>query len=73
MTEVIYAKRCGILFSNETEGATDRSECPNRRGTCNCQPKCTVCGWGKHVALHLPQFGGKPGGKPYAHRFIPAD
>lgn len=27
--------------------------CPNRRGSnCRCLPKCAVCGWGKHMAIH---------------------
>ena len=37
--------------------------------TCKCVPKCAVCGWGKHMAIH----GGvidKPG-YVFGHEFVP--
>lgn len=73
MSEVLYENRKGIIFSNETEGAVDRSECTsNGTGrTCTCNPRCAVCGFGKHTALHLPLYGCQPGSKPWAHKYIP--
>lgn len=54
-------------------GATDWYECRTRTraGTCRCEPKCKVCGWGKHMAVHGPFFGKPPGSKPYDHEFEP--
>lgn len=53
-----------------TEGATDISECPDRdtKYTCRCV-KCSVCGFGKHTAVHGPIMNGVPGGKPWGHKF----
>jgi hypothetical protein len=53
-------------------GAVDLSECPRRvwwQITCRCLPKCRICGFGKHMAVHGPAFGQPPGSKPYDHEF----
>jgi hypothetical protein len=73
VTDVRYFRNAlGCIASNETEGATDISECPyrDRRGGCKCGT-CAVCGFGPHVSLHLPSYGQPPGSKPWAHKFIP--
>jgi hypothetical protein len=54
---------------NVTDGAVDLSECPTRH--CVCKPRCEVCGFGKHSAVHGPFYGQPPGSKPYDHRYIP--
>lgn len=74
MDEPIYTEQIGIMFSDETEGATDTFACRTRRspgGTCRCQPKCIICGWGEHAALHGPVYRQLPGSKPWAHKFRP--
>lgn len=53
-------------------GSVDLSKCPNIR-RCKCGPKCTVCGYGKHVGAHGPHFGEQPGGVPYGHEYQPDD
>lgn len=52
-------------------GAVDLSECPQSQSlrACKCLPKCRVCGFGKHMAVHGPMQGELPGGKPYDHEF----
>ena len=32
-----------------------KSDCHDRTigGTCRCRPKCVICGWGPHMAVHL--------------------
>lgn len=49
-------------------GAVDFEECPRR--VCKCEP-CAVCGHAKHVSLHGPFFGEKPGSRPWGHRYVP--
>jgi len=37
-------------------GRAIQSECPNRTtisGSCRCQPKCKVCGYGPHMGVHM--------------------
>jgi hypothetical protein len=52
-------------------GAVDLCDCPYRPRACKCEPKCKVCGFGKHMAIHGPVFGRSPGSKPYDHEFDP--
>ena len=43
-----------------------------KSGTCRCTPKCAICGWGKHMAVHMPAF--KDGAKVrdyFDHEFVP--
>lgn len=55
-------------------GAIDFKECPRYFGgqSCRCEPKCRVCGFRKHMAIHGPFFGEEPGTKPYGHEFEPS-
>lgn len=74
MGEIVYEERNGMIFSNETEGATDTFACMTRHtsgGLCRCKPKCVICKYGEHSALHGSVYGGDPGSKPYAHKFTP--
>ena len=56
-------------------GATDLDACKTRRtygrgqSLCRCSPKCAVCGYGPHVALHGPALGQLPGSKPWDHEY----
>lgn len=66
-------------------GAVDLDACPTRgraapigkRGppcwSCCCQPKCAVCGFGEHMAIHGPLYGAEPGSKPWGHEYVPGD
>lgn len=56
-------------------GAIDFEECPlhRKRGLCRCLPKCKVCGYGKHTAIHGPRCGEQPGSEPWGHEFEPED
>lgn len=56
-------------------GATDGEACPTRRprGGCRCKPRCAVCGYGEHDAIHGPKFGEPPGSEPWGHQFEPSD
>ena len=41
-------------------------------GTCKCLPKCAVCGWGPHVAVHLPAYrNGVQVREYYDHAYVP--
>ncbi len=51
-------------------GAADLSECPNRAGSCRCDPKC-ACGYGEHMTIHGPFLGEPPGSRPWGHEFAP--
>lgn len=53
------------------KGATDGNACPTRHpgGMCRCEPRCAVCGWGEHDAIHGPRFGERPGSEPWGHQF----
>lgn len=53
-------------------GAVDFKECPQYGSSCRCEPKCAVCGFGKHMAVHGPHYGEPPGSKPWGHEFKPA-
>ncbi len=58
---------------HDLTGAVDLDECPRRAGGkygCRCE-LCAVCGNRKHTAIHGPEMGGAPGGKPYGHAFKP--
>jgi hypothetical protein len=59
---------------NLTAGATDYTACPTRRNRsmCHCQPRCAICGWGKHDAIHGPKYGEPPGSEPWGHAFAPS-
>lgn len=59
---------------DEMSGAVDLSECPKSQTMrpCKCQPKCRICGFGKHMAVHGPVNGGGPGSKPFGHEYEPA-
>lgn len=56
-------------------GAVDLEACPDRnfngRAACRCKPKCRVCGFGMHMAIHGPLLGEEPGSKPWGHEFKP--
>lgn len=45
--------------------------CPTRirNGNCRCRPKCVVCGWGPHAALHGPLYGEPVGSPAYDHAY----
>jgi len=59
-----------VLFTGETEGASDLAACENRRGSiCECQPACAVCGLGEHHALHCAIYGQPPGSGPWGHSY----
>ncbi len=49
-------------------GAIDIKECPDWPRACRC-PKCVLCGFGLHYAVHGPYFGAAPGSKPYNHQY----
>ena len=63
------------MTTDDAMGAVDLDACPNptsrRRGTirCACRPKCVVCDFPKHTAIHGPAFGALPGSKPVGHVF----
>ncbi len=44
-------------------------DCPTRTkpGTCRCGP-CATCGFGPHMAIHLPTTNGLPFGHHYRRR-----
>lgn len=48
-----------------------RDDCKTRRGNgaCRCGP-CAVCGFGRHMAIHLPPDGATRGAKAYGHEFV---
>ena len=60
-------------------GAIDLDACTTRRrygrqgtsGLCRCEPKCSVCGYGPHVAVHGPLYGQLPGSRPAGHEYQP--
>jgi hypothetical protein len=57
-------------------GAVDINECRTRRPmsryvTCQCEPKCVVCGFGKHTAVHGPLLGYPTGSRPWGHVYTP--
>ena len=54
------------------KGAVDLRACTTRNssGVCRCQP-CVVCGFGPHMAVHGPPFGGQPWATPYDHQYQP--
>ena len=56
---------------NVVSGAVDLKECPNKPGRCACGVVCGICGYRKHMAIHAPPLGGRPGGKPYGHAYEP--
>jgi hypothetical protein len=62
------------FFLDDPDGAVDMSDCSMVRRTkggslrCACG-LCGVCGHPKHSAMHGPLYGGRPGSKPYGHRF----
>jgi len=53
-------------------GATNWHACLTRTtgGTCRCQPRCAVCGFGEHSAVHGPVFGQPPGSTPWGHAYV---
>lgn len=53
-------------------GAVDLNECPYPAGKCKCGV-CAVCGFHKHMSIHAPIYGGKPGSKPWGHEFHTAE
>ena len=56
------------------KGAIDIEKCTSRfkRGSsCRCLPKCSVCGFGPHMAVHGPFYGKPPGSEPYDHEYKP--
>ena len=56
------------------KGAVDLSECPTGAGNkCRCRPRCRMCGFRKHMAVHGPVLGQPPGSKPWDHEFVPGD
>lgn len=58
-----------VMFRDDPDGAVDMDACRSRKlASCYCE-KCTLCGFGKHMAIHGPVNGGAPGSKPYGHRF----
>jgi len=56
-------------------GAVDLSKCrksfDRRIKYCDCGPKCSVCGFGPHMAVHGPVLGMPPGSAPYDHEYRP--
>lgn len=40
-----------------------------RRKTCACPGNCTVCGFKRHSAIHLPPHGAPAGAKPWGHEY----
>jgi hypothetical protein len=53
-------------FSDDTDGAV---ELTCYRCDANCGPRCAVCGYFKHTAVHGPAHGQPPGGKPWGHKY----
>jgi hypothetical protein len=58
-------------MSDQVEGAIDLAACPDRPKGCKCGPRCTICGFNKHMAVHGPFYGALPGSKPYDHQYTP--
>lgn len=60
-------------------GAVDLYECPRitrsgrRTQNCFCEPACAVCRYGKHCALHGPEYGEPPGSRPWHHEYVPGE
>lgn len=46
------------------------TECVRLYKNCPCQPRCKVCGFGMHDAIHLPPLNSKTD-EPWGHRFEP--
>lgn len=40
-----------------------------RRPQCDTVNPCEVCGWSKHMAIHLPALAGPRAGKPWGHAY----
>lgn len=62
-------------MSNHEEIGKGVGLCPRplRSGACGCGlPKCSVCGYPKHSAVHMYCLGGKSGDPPYGHEYKPA-
>jgi hypothetical protein len=53
--------------------SVDLSECPDVPGRCQCGPRCIVCGFNKHFAVHGPVFREKPGTPAYDHQYRTAE
>lgn len=50
--------------------AENYDACNHRVGmNCRCKPKCRICGWGRHMAIHCGT--NKNPTKPYGHKFEP--
>ena len=51
-------------------GAILKDDCPKMHGTsCQCQPRCAVCSYGPHMAIHGPVYGAERGSKPWGHEY----
>lgn len=67
------------MSSNLIGGTSiDTESCPSKRTKtgriypCRCFPKCAICGYGPHMAIHGPLYGEAPGeGRPWGHEYQP--
>lgn len=64
------------VFWNKKQrtGALNADDCPTGAGNrCRCEP-CAICGYHKHMSVHLgywyPPRYDKLSKRPYGHRFV---
>lgn len=48
----------------EMQRASAKASRPDRRNP------CALCGWGRHMAVHLPVVSGPREGQPWGHQFV---
>lgn len=59
----------------EGGGGLDMFDCPTKKGrrakypSCLCKPKCAICGFGPHMAIHSHGLGQPVGSEPVGHEY----